>query len=74
MVAGRVAAHAVDFWLSTEYLPKPDNRVTVTKNGEIKLSYTPTNEVPKKKLYHVLEALLDQIGMIRSIPFRAIYI
>ena len=26
----QVALHAVDFWLSTEDLPRPDNRVTVT--------------------------------------------
>jgi len=58
-----LAAHAVDFWLSTEDLPMPDNRVTVTKNGNIKLSYTPTNEVPKKKLYHALVSLLDRVGM-----------
>jgi choline dehydrogenase-like flavoprotein len=58
-----LAAHAVDFWLSTEDLPMPDNRVTVTKNGNIKLSYTPTNEVPKKKLYHALVSLLDHVGM-----------
>jgi choline dehydrogenase-like flavoprotein len=58
-----LAAHAVDFWLSTEDLPMPDNRVTVTKNGNIKLSYTPTNELPKKKLYHALVSLLDRVGM-----------
>jgi choline dehydrogenase-like flavoprotein len=58
-----VAAHAVDFWLSTEDLPMPDNRVTITKNGSIKLTYTPTNEVPKKKLYHVLSSMLGHVGM-----------
>src|SRR5262249_58451459 len=26
---GRIADHAVDFWLSTEDLPKPGNRVTL---------------------------------------------
>ncbi len=30
------AKHAVDFWLSTEDLPRPDNRVTVEKDGNIK--------------------------------------
>ena len=25
----RIARHAVDFWLSTEDLPRPENRVTV---------------------------------------------
>ncbi|HEV8193198.1 MAG TPA: GMC family oxidoreductase, partial [Ktedonobacterales bacterium] len=30
-----MARHAVDFWLSTEDLPKPDNRVTVDTQGNI---------------------------------------
>ena len=46
----RVARHAIDFWLSTEDLPLPDNRVTVDGDGRLTLSYTPTNEVPKKQL------------------------
>ena len=35
-----VAAHAVDFWLSTEDLPKAENRVTLGPDGHVKLSYT----------------------------------
>jgi choline dehydrogenase-like flavoprotein len=38
-----VAKHAVDFWLSTEDLPRPENRVTLSDDGAIRLSYTPTN-------------------------------
>ena len=38
-----VAQHAVDFWLSTEDLPEPDNRVTVDEEGKVTLSYTPNN-------------------------------
>ena len=45
-----VARHAVDFWLSTEDLPRPDNRVTLRDDGSIRLAYTPTNEEPKKRL------------------------
>ena len=45
-----VARHAVDFWLSTEDLPRPENRVTLRDDGSIPLAYTPTNEVPKKRL------------------------
>ena len=42
-----VARHAVDFWLSTEDLPLPENRVTLTKDGNIQISYTASNEEPK---------------------------
>ena len=34
----RVAKHAVDFWLSTEDLPMPENRVTVDRDGKLTLS------------------------------------
>src|SRR2546423_11294924 len=47
----RVARHAVDFWLSTEDLPRAENRVTVDSDGRLTLRYTPTNDVPKKELY-----------------------
>ena len=40
----KVAEHAVDFWLSTEDLPRPENRVTLRPDGRIALAYTPTNE------------------------------
>ena len=33
-----VAHHAVDFWLTTEDLPKPDNRVTLASDGNVQLA------------------------------------
>jgi choline dehydrogenase-like flavoprotein len=59
----KMALHAVDFWLSTEDLPLPENRVTVDGKGNLTLSYTPTNEVPKEHLYHKLKSLLGKLGM-----------
>jgi choline dehydrogenase-like flavoprotein len=59
----KVAAHAVDFWLSTEDLPRPENRVTLTDDGSIKLTYTYSNEEPKKQLYGKLKSMLGEIGM-----------
>ena len=58
-----IADHAVDFWLSTEDLPQPDNRVTLADDGNIRLSYTPTNEVPARELYHKLRSMLGHLGM-----------
>jgi choline dehydrogenase-like flavoprotein len=58
-----MARHAVDFWLSTEDLPRPDNRVTVDREGRVKLSYKPSNDVPKERLYHQLKSMLGHIGM-----------
>ena len=58
-----VATHAVDFWLSTEDLPAPDNRVTLTSDGKIRLTYTPNNQEPKERLYHQLKSMLGHLGM-----------
>jgi choline dehydrogenase-like flavoprotein len=58
-----LAEHAVDFWLSTEDLPRPDNRVTVDADGGITLSYKPSNDVPKQKLYEKLRSMLGHLGM-----------
>jgi choline dehydrogenase-like flavoprotein len=58
-----VARHAVDFWLSTEDLPLPENRVSLRDDGSITLAYTATNDVPKKRLLHELKSLLKHLGM-----------
>jgi choline dehydrogenase-like flavoprotein len=59
----RVARHAIDFWLSTEDLPRPENRVTVESDGNIKLSYTETNAEAKKRLRQKLHSMLGQLDM-----------
>jgi choline dehydrogenase-like flavoprotein len=58
-----LAHHAVDFWLTTEDLPDPENRVTVDRSGNLTLSYTPNNQVPQRKLYDKLKSMLSHLGM-----------
>ena len=60
---GDLAHHAVDFWLSTEDLPDPENRVTVDSTGNLTLSYTPNNQVSQQKLYEKLKSMLNHLGM-----------
>jgi choline dehydrogenase-like flavoprotein len=59
----QVARHAVDFWLTTEDLPDPDNRVTIESDGRLKLAYKPNNQVPMQKLYEKLRDMLKDIGL-----------
>jgi choline dehydrogenase-like flavoprotein len=59
----RIARHAVDFWLSTEDLPRPENRVTVDGDGKLTLAYTATNETPKKQLHKQLGSMLESLRM-----------
>jgi choline dehydrogenase-like flavoprotein len=57
------AHHAVDFWLTTEDLPLPDNRVTLEANGEIKLAYRSTNDKEADRLYGELKTILNHVGL-----------
>jgi choline dehydrogenase-like flavoprotein len=59
----RMAHHAVDFWLSSEDLPRPDNRVTVDGDGRLTLTYTETNAEAKKQLYAKVKSLLGKLDM-----------
>jgi choline dehydrogenase-like flavoprotein len=59
----KVARHAIDFWLSIEDLPQPENRVTVDRDGKLTLAYTPTNDVPKQELHKQLHSMLGKLHM-----------
>jgi choline dehydrogenase-like flavoprotein len=60
----RVARHAIDFWLSTEDLPKAENRVTLDPDdGNITLAYSETNAEAKKRLYEQLKSMLPKLDM-----------
>ena len=54
-----MANHSLDFWLTSEDLPNPDNRVTLDRDGNIVLSYTPNNEEGHKRLAAKLKDLMQ---------------
>jgi len=58
-----VAHHAVDFWLTTEDLPLPDNRVTLASDGNVQLAYTSSNDDEADRLYHELKKILNHAGL-----------
>ena len=72
-VLDKLADHAVDFWLMTEDLPLPDNRVTVEGDGKIKLTYNATNQVASNKLYDKLKSMLDGLDMHQHLIPRSLY-
>lgn len=53
-----MARHSLDFWLTSEDLPDPENRVTLDREGGIVLSYTPNNLEGHQQLIARLKALL----------------
>jgi choline dehydrogenase-like flavoprotein len=54
-----LARHSIDFWLTTEDLPLPDNGVTVDAEGGIHLRYRPTNLEAHQALRQRFVGLLD---------------
>ncbi|MFY8150340.1 MAG: GMC oxidoreductase [Prochlorococcaceae cyanobacterium] len=70
----RIAAHALDFWLSTEDLPDPENRVRVDGEGAIQLCYTPNNQKAATHLWRRLEGLLDRLYLRNHLVERQVYI
>jgi len=63
MTLDLMAKHSLDFWLTSEDLPDPENRVTLDRDGNIVLSYTPNNEAGHKRLISKLEGLLQHLDM-----------
>jgi choline dehydrogenase-like flavoprotein len=57
-----IADHAVDFWLTSEDLPNPENRVTVDRQGRIHVAYTDSNLEGHKRLIAKLKGLLTHLG------------
>jgi len=55
-----MAKHSLSFWLTSEDLPDPNNRVTVDRDGRIVLQYTPNNEEPHRRLIAKLKDLMKQ--------------
>ncbi len=58
-----VAEHAIDFWLSTEDLPRPENRVSLDGEGRLTLAYSASNDAARDRLFHQLRSLLGRLGM-----------
>ena len=58
-----MARHAVDFWLTTEDIPRPENRVTVDAAGRIRVTYSTVNDEPHRRLVGKLKGLLTRLDM-----------
>ena len=55
-------SRANDWLAMTEDLPRPENRVTLTSDGQIRLTYAPTNVTAHAELVDRLRGLLGRIG------------
>jgi choline dehydrogenase-like flavoprotein len=57
-----LARHSLDFWLQSEDLPDPDNRVTLNADGKMVLNYRKNNRAAHERLTAMLQSLLSYIG------------
>jgi len=70
----QMAKHSLDFWLTSEDLPDPANRVTLDRNGDIVLSYRPNNEEPHRRLIGKLKHLLNHLDCHEHLIPRALFV
>ncbi|MEM8832637.1 MAG: GMC family oxidoreductase [Cyanobacteria bacterium P01_G01_bin.19] len=72
-----IAEHAVDWWLTSEDLPDPDNRVTLTPEGQIKVDFTPNNVKAHRDFVNMWQGYLREIGffmfMVTEVPLSAVW-
>jgi choline dehydrogenase-like flavoprotein len=63
-----MASHGIPFWLTSEDLPDPDNRVTLASDGRIQLRYTPNNLAGHERLGAKVKQVLARAKMRRVVP------
>jgi len=69
-----MARHAIDFWLTSEDLPHPDNRVLVDGKGQISIHYTFNNREGHRRLVAKLKSLLNKIDIHPVLFGRSVYL
>jgi choline dehydrogenase-like flavoprotein len=61
-LAKGIASHSVDWWATSEDLPDPENRVTVTQDNNIQIFWRPKNLTAHRSLLKVARNLLRKAG------------
>jgi choline dehydrogenase-like flavoprotein len=57
-----MSRYSMDFWLSSEDLPLPENRIRLTQDGKVILEETETNIAAHKRLRKKLEEAVTKLG------------
>ena len=72
---GQVARHSIDFWLSSEDIPLPDSRVTLRRDGAIRLALQPGNNTEGlTRLRVTFQDMLSKLGMVNTTFVRSLYL
>ena len=59
---GGIAARSVDWWVMSEDLPDPENRVTLAPDGGIRIHWRPNNLVAHDRLMRAAKQMLRRAG------------
>jgi choline dehydrogenase-like flavoprotein len=63
MTPEEISAHSIDFWLTAEDLPDPENRVTLREDGSIKLTVNQKNRKAYDLLKDKLKSLIRKLSV-----------
>lgn len=69
-----LAGHSVDFWLMSEDLPRPENRITLERDGRIVLDVKENNMEAHRRLKAKLQDLLDATDIEPHLIPRSLYL
>jgi choline dehydrogenase-like flavoprotein len=69
-----IAQHSLDFWMTSEDLPDPNNRVLVDQAGNISLHYSENNLEGHRRLAAKLKGMLEHIGCERHLVPHHLYL
>jgi choline dehydrogenase-like flavoprotein len=72
-----MANHAVDWWLTSEDIPDPNNRVSVTEQGKIKVDFKRNNLKAHQDFVDMWQSYLRQadffLFMVTTVPLSAVW-
>ena len=69
-----MARHALDFWLTSEDLPQPENRIHYASDGRVILDLTENNLEGHRRLKHELERILQAVDCHPHLLSRSLYL
>jgi choline dehydrogenase-like flavoprotein len=70
-----VARHGVDFWMSSEDLPRPDSRLTVDKDGTVHLALPADNNTEGlTRMRRKFDSMLADLGFHKRSHQRGVYL
>ncbi len=69
-----LANHSLDFWMTSEDLPDPNNRISLEKDKKIKISYVENNLEGHKRLQKKLKWILEHAGCEKHLLPNNIYL